>query len=107
MNIKTAYGTVYGIETIDQAQQVLAKTELEREHEGCPECRGVLSLDACIDQFIRVELAEFRDRRESGMLSGDFTAREIYLVARLDAWAAVQPQVIDPLADTGAIFGVA
>jgi hypothetical protein len=54
----------------------------------------------------RRELETFRDMRESGDLTGLFTAREIELVAIIDAWAATQPAQVDPLDDTGAIFGI-
>ena len=105
MTTQTAYGNVYGIETLEEAQQILAKTDAERDHEGCPECLGNLSLDACADAA-RAELAGFDNRRAEGNLVGDFTAREISLVARLDAWAAVQVPASDPMADTATVCGL-
>lgn len=104
MNVRTAYGTVYGIENIEEAQQILAKTELERDHEGCPECRGMLSLDACIANA-RAELRGLSIRRADEARIGNYTAREIALVARIDAWIAVQPPVADPLRDTATLLG--
>lgn len=44
MNVRTPYGTVYGIETLYEAHKILAKAKAEAEHEGCPECRGTLTL---------------------------------------------------------------
>jgi len=95
MNVKTPDGTIYGVDTLEEGQQILAAWEAERDHEGCPECWGtgrMLSLDACIAEA-RAELAAFGRRRANGTLAGDYTPREIALVARLDAWAAVQPRV--------------
>jgi hypothetical protein len=54
---------------------------------------------------IRAELATFDDQRENGALIGDFTPREIFLVAQLDAWVAEQPKQHDPLADSSVLFG--
>ena len=55
---------------------------------------------------VSAELDTFEIQRVDGALKGDFTAREIALVAEMDAWAAQQAPVVDPLADTAAIFGV-
>jgi hypothetical protein len=40
MTVKTPYGNVYGIETLEEAERILAKTEAEPNHEDCEECRG-------------------------------------------------------------------
>jgi hypothetical protein len=105
MTVKTPYGNVYGIETLEEAERILAKTEAERNHEDCEECRGQLSLDECI-AGVRTELATFSEQRENSEMKGNFTAREIALVARLDAWARFQAPVADPMADTAKLFGV-
>ena len=47
MNVQTAYGTVYGIETLEEAERIIAEAEAERKHEGCPHCRGTLTLAQC------------------------------------------------------------
>lgn len=105
MKVTTPYGNVYGVAGLEEAQRILAKTELERDHEGCAECRGELSLDACMET-VRAELAVYDDERADGLLSGDFTAREIELVARADAWVAVQVPVADPMADLESLLGI-
>jgi hypothetical protein len=104
MKAKTAYGTVYGIETLEEAERIIALSEAERKHESCPECRGELTLDACTDQA-RAEYDEISSRRDAGESSADMKARAIALIARIDAWARVQPPKHDPMADTMAIFG--
>jgi hypothetical protein len=48
MNVQTAYGTVYGVETLAEAERIQAQADAEAAHEGCTECRGELFLDACI-----------------------------------------------------------
>ena len=48
MTVKTPYGNVFGIETLEEAERILCKTEAERNHEDCEECRGQLSLDECM-----------------------------------------------------------
>jgi len=106
MNVHTAYGTVYGIETIEEAQQILDKTNMEREHEDCPECRGMLSLQECIANT-RAALdkisAQYEDAN-GNRIGTPYTAQEIAMVARLDAWAAAQPKQHDPLLDTASIL---
>lgn len=104
MTIKTHYGNVYGIETMAEAERILAMSEAELGHEGCPECRGTKTLGGCILD-VRREMVSFSAKREDGRLAGNYTAREIALVARTDAWAALQPPPYDALADTATLFG--
>jgi hypothetical protein len=100
MRVHTAYGTVYGIETVEEAERIIAKARAEADHEGCPECRGVLSLDTCIDNA-RAELAALDAKRHP---ETKFSAREVYLLACIDAYAALQPKRTDPMGDTSALF---
>ncbi len=54
---------------------------------------------------VRAELAGFDTARCDGSLVGDFTAREIALVATLDEFCSHTPEQFDPLDNTAAIFG--
>ncbi len=105
MKVTTAYGTVYGIETLAEAGRIIAEARAEAEHEGCPICRGGLTLTACVDAERQTLWAD-EARVQDGFRPAIGNAERVRIVARMDAWARFQPARIDPLADTAALFGL-